>query len=422
MYAALDNKNPGIIRACEDYLLTKVTDVTKIVNYAKSKNIDMVLIGPEAPLGEGLVDAFESVGIDSIGPTRHAAKIETSKSYMRNLMKKYKIPGLVKYGVFKDYKRARAFIEELDGEVAVKPVGLTGGKGVKIIDEHLANAQEAIEYAKKVIDTKIGGRAQVVIEQKMVGEEFTLQAFCDGKVAMPMPAVQDHKRAYEGDKGPNTGGMGSYSQSDGMLPFLSRDHYEDAALIVQKLVEALSAEGHPYKGIIYGQFMLTAEGPVVIECNARLGDPEAMNVLPLLRTDYLDICNAIINSTLSRKKISFSRKSTVCKYVVPRGYGTKSITGSEISVNEDNVKKMGAKLFYASVNETGGKLYTTSSRSLALVGIAQNIYDAEKIVERALTHVKGKDIYVRHDIGKKSSIMKKVKRMEMILKGNNRDD
>jgi phosphoribosylamine--glycine ligase len=255
----------------------------------------------------------------------------------------------------------------------------------------------------------------VLIEEKMVGEEFTLQAFCDGKVAVPMPAVQDHKRAYEGDVGPNTGGMGSYSQADGLLPFLSSDDFENAVLTCQKIVEAMRREGHEYKGTLYGQFMLTPYGIKIIECNARFGDPEAMNVLPLLEADYLDICESIIDGTLAKKNINFAKKATVCKYVVPRGYGEKPIAGAEIIIDENGIAKTGAELFYASVNEEGGKVYTTTSRALALVGIANTIEKAEKIAERSLEFVKGEDIYVRHDIGKRESIERKVRRLHELL-------
>lgn len=413
VYAVMGNKNPGIARLCKEFILVKETQIEKVVEYARSKSIELAVVGPEAPLGEGIVNELERQGIKVASPTKEAAEIEISKEFMRNLMRRYKIPGLVEYGVFSDLKKARKFIESLNGEVVIKPVGLTGGKGVKIVGEQLRDGDDALMYAKKVIENKIGGSAKVVIERRVEGEEFTLQAFCDGRVAIPMPAVQDHKRAFEGDKGPNTGGMGSYSQEDFLLPFLERDEYEESAHIVQKIVDVLRRVGRPYKGIFYGQFMLTAEGAKIIECNARFGDPEAMNVLPLLESDFVDICWSTVDGTLSSKRIKFSKKATVCKYAVPRGYGIKPLANAEVIVDEKEIEKEGAELFYASVNERDGKLYTTTSRALATVGFGDTVEEAEEVAERGIRHVGG-EIFVRHDIGKREAIERKVRHMNRL--------
>jgi len=296
-------------------------------------------------------------------------------------------------------------------QVAIKPIGLTGGKGVRVAGDHFNGIDEALSYVKEVIDNKIGGAAKVLIEEKAVGEEFTLQAFSDGSNIVTLPAVQDHKRLLPGDRGPNTGGMGSYSCANGLLPFLSQSNYEDGVSILQNIVDALNKEGCKYIGPIYGQFILTSEGAKIIEVNARFGDPENMNVLPLLKTDFIDLCNYMLDGTLSDKKIQFQEKSTVCKYVVPEGYGVKSMIGEKIEVGEEFVKDTGAKLFYASVNKKNDDIFTTSSRSLAVVGIADELSDAEEICEKALIHVKGDHIFIRHDIGTKDLIEKRVDHM-----------
>ncbi len=414
LYSVMKNLNPGIKRLAKDYFIHNETDAEKVLEYALKKKIELAIIGPEAPEEAGVTNVLEENGIKVASPSKEAAEIETSKEFMRNLMEKYKIKGSVKCRVFSDAEMAREFIEMLDGEVAIKPIGLTGGKGVKVAGDHFNSIEEAVEYAKEVIEKKIGGHSKVLIEEKVVGEEFTLQAFCDGNAIYPMPAVQDHKRLLPGDKGPNTGGMGSYSHKSGILPFMTPDDYEEAATILQKIVEALKKEGRKYKGVIYGQFMLTADGVKVIEINARFGDPEAMNVLPLLKTNFLEICMAMVEGNLSNKKISFENKSTVCKYVVPEGYGIKPIAGKEIRVNEEKIKGKGGLLFYASVNEKNGKIYTTTSRSLAVVGIAEEIEDAEKICEECLKFVEGEHIFIRHDIGKKELIEKRIRHMEML--------
>jgi phosphoribosylamine--glycine ligase len=232
-----------------------------------------------------------------------------------------------------------------------------------------------------------------------------------------MPLVQDHKRAYEGDVGPNTGGMGSYSAEDHLLPFVEKRDVETAGETMRRTVAALEDEGSPYRGVLYGQFMLTADGPKVIEFNARFGDPEAMNVLPLLDSEFLEICQGIVGGSLSPSKVRFAHKATVCKYVVPEGYGTEPKSGREIRVDERAIEAEGSEVFYAAVNEENGRILTGTSRAVAVVGIDSSIEKAEQACERALRHVSGEAIYVRHDIGKRGIIEKKVERMRTLRKG-----
>ena len=412
LYSVMSNLNPGIQVLANDFLQEKETDVKKVVDFAKNRGIDLVIVGPEAPLEAGIVNELNKAGIKACSPTKEAARIETDKEWMRNLLKKNKIPGQLKCESFTDFKKAKKFIEDLNGEVAVKPIGLTGGKGVKVSGDHFNGIGGALNYAKEVIDKKIGGKAKVLIEEKAVGEEFTLQAFSDGDTILPLHAVQDHKRLLPGDKGVNTGGMGSYSCHNGLLPFLSKSEYEEGAAILQKIVEALNNEDCKYIGPIYGQFMLTVDGPKIIEINARFGDPEAMNVLPLLETDFIDICKAMLEGNLSRKKLKLNQKSTVCKYVVPEGYGVKSMVGEKIFIDEAKIISTGSKLFYASVNKENDFVCTTSSRSLAVVGISDTLSNAESICEEALNYVKGDHIFIRHDIGTKDLIDRRVKHMD----------
>ncbi|UCF12227.1 MAG: phosphoribosylamine--glycine ligase [Thermoplasmatales archaeon] len=411
LYSVMNNLNPGIERMATDYLSEKETNIDRVVEYAKKKNIDLVLIGPEAPLELGLADELTKNGISTCAPTKDAARVETDKEWMRNLVEKHQIPGQLKYESFSDVEKAKEFINGLNCEVAIKPVGLTGGKGVRISGDHFNGIDEAMSYVKDVINNKIGGAAKVLIEEKAVGEEFTLQAFSDSSNIVTLPAVQDHKRLLPGDRGPNTGGMGSYSCANGLLPFLSQNDYNKGVSILQKIVDALNKEGCKYVGPIYGQFILTSDGIKIIEINARFGDPENMNVLPLLKTDFIDLCNCMLDETLSDKIIKMQEKSTVCKYVVPEGYGVKSMIGERIQVGEEFVNNTGAKLFYASVNKKNNDIFTTSSRSLAVVGIADKLSDAEEICEKALTHVKGDHIFIRHDIGTKNLIEKRVNHM-----------
>ena len=413
VFACLKNNNPGIARTAKGHLLVDEHDVQKVVAYAKASRVELAVVGPEGPLEVGLADGLNKAGIPTASPTQSAARIETSKSFMRNLLSKYRIKGAIKFAIVDAMRDLEAALDDLGMNVVLKPTGLTGGKGVKVVGEHLMTKQDVMAYGEEVLSKRIGGSARIVLEEKLVGEEFTIQAFCDGSRTVPMPAVQDHKRAYEGDNGPNTGGMGSYSQKDGLLPFLRRAEYDAAVEIMNDVVAALKKENAEYRGTMYGQFMLTKEGPKVIEFNARFGDPEAMNVLSLLNSDFSSICEKMAHGGISTNDAAFMGKSSVCKYVVPEGYGTKSIAGEEIKVDEAAMSREGAIIYYASVNEKDGKVYTTTSRSVGIVGISDTIGDAEQTVERALKHVSGR-IHVRHDIAKKDMLDAKVVRMNKI--------
>ncbi|RQD86738.1 phosphoribosylamine--glycine ligase, partial [Methanosalsum natronophilum] len=284
IFAVMSKKNPGIAKLCKDYLLSNEVDTQKIVNYALINKIDIAFIGPEAPLAAGIVDELEDKGIKSIGPKKEVARIEFDKAWTRKFMQKYNIEGCPKFGVFNNETEAISFIDTLES-VAIKPAGLTGGKGVKVTGDQLQTLDDTKAYVRHVLE-----KDTVVIEEKLIGEEFTLQAFSDGHTLAFAPTVQDHKRAFEGDKGPNTGGMGSYNSSSILLPFLTDDDLYKAKNIMLDTIKYLKEEtSELYKGVIYGQFILTKYGPKVIEFNARFGDPEAMNILPLLKTDFLDV-------------------------------------------------------------------------------------------------------------------------------------
>lgn len=417
LFSVMSNLNPGIEKLATEYLLKKETDIPEIVSYAQKKNIDIALIGPEAPLEAGLADELTKHNIRTCAPKKNAARIETDKEWMRNLLSKYNIPGQLKHQSFTDPAEAKRFIENLDAQIVIKPIGLTGGKGVHVAGDHFNGTTEAMSYVNEVIQHKIGGAAKVLIEEKALGEEFTLQAFTDGQHLAPLPAVQDHKRLLPDDKGPNTGGMGSYSCTNGLLPFLSKKEYQQGVSILEHIIKALAAEHCTYIGPIYGQFILTAQGVKIIEVNARFGDPEAMNVLPLLQTDFMEICSAMLNTTLSTKDIQVEKKSTVCKYVVPEGYGVKSMVGERIIVDEAAIHRIGARLFYASVNKKEDHIVTGSSRSLAVVGIHDDLATAEHISEQALAHIKGDHLFIRHDIGTPPLLEKRIRHMNAIREG-----
>jgi phosphoribosylamine--glycine ligase len=399
IFSVMAKRNPGISRIAEKVLLHKETDTQRVVAFAKECGIDYAVIGPEGPLEAGVVDALEAAGIPCVGPTRAAARLETDKAFCRELMHKNRIPGCPEYRVFSDTDEAVDFIKNHDGDLVVKPIGLTGGKGVRIMGEQV-DRQGAIEYVRSL-------HGVAVIEERLLGEEFTLQAFVDGTCIVPMPLVQDHKRAFEGDTGPNTGGMGSYSMPDHRMPFVTNADYNKALDIMQATVAAMAQDGHPYKGILYGQFMNTAHGPKVIEYNARFGDPEAMNVLSLLSSDLGDIAFGIAHGSLAAKMVSFDKKATVCKYLVPEGYPGAPAAGELVTPGEHP----GALLYYANIEERGGSLVTLTSRTLAFVGMGDTLEEAEQHVEAAASSVRGRVRY-RKDIGTRKLLEQRIAHMK----------
>jgi len=406
-------RNPGIAALATVYGTFPETEPTRVAAFASEQRAELAVIGPEGPLEAGVADVLLAKGISVVGPTRAAARIETSKAFMRDLLRRHRVPGSIPYAAFQEPDSAAAYLREHPQDQVIKPAGLTGGKGVRVLGEHLSTVEDAVVYVREIFDHRIGGAGGVVVEQRLKGEEITLQALTDGTIVLPMPAVQDHKRAWEGDRGPNTGGMGSYSQADGLLPFLTKEEYRAAVEILQKAMDALRTDGIAYRGVLYGQFMLTVEGPKIVEFNARFGDPEAMNVLPILESDFVELCERTATGRLAGASARFAPQATVCKYVVPEGYGEKPLSGERIDLNRAALAASGARLHYASVTEQEGTLYTTSSRALAFTGIAPTIPEAERIADQGTRAVRGR-IFVRHDIGTEALIRTKVEHMERL--------
>ncbi|MBN2733439.1 MAG: phosphoribosylamine--glycine ligase [Methanomicrobiaceae archaeon] len=401
IYSVMAKRNPGIAKLCRDFLICQETEVETIAGFAVRSGVKYAVIGPEAPLEAGIVDYLEDRGVACVGPSRAAARLETDKAFCRNMMEKYGVAGCPMYRVFHNADDACEFIKNHDGDLAIKPIGLTGGKGVMIMGEHFGK-EGAIKYIQE-----IGG--EVVLEERLLGEEFTLMAFVDGVNLVPMPLVQDHKRAFEGDIGPNTGGMGSYTMPDHMLPFVTKSDYDKALAIMKEIVAFMNDAGTPYRGMLYGQFMNTSEGPKVIEFNARFGDPEAMNLLTLLSSDFCDIVKRIVEGTLSDSNIKFAQKATVCKYIVPEGYPDSPKAGEQADIG--NVGS--AHLYYANVTEENGHLYTQTSRTMAFVGMADTLEEAEYIAEAAAASVNGA-VFYRKDIGTMAVLNKRIEHMKEI--------
>lgn len=406
IFCCATSRNPGIQKLTQNYWLGDICNRDDIVKLAREWHIDFAIIGPEAPLEKGIADALWSHSIPAIGPKQKLAQLETSKAFTRDLVKKYHIPGSPIYRVFQDVTNVNDFLQQLgEGNYVIKANGLMGGKGVKVAGDHLHSFLEAYQFCEEII----ANGQSFVIEEKFIGQEFSLLCFCDGETLVPMPAVQDHKRAFVNDEGPNTGGMGSYSDANHRLPFLTVDDINAAQKINEEVVAALTKEcGEKYIGILYGSFMATKDGVRLIEYNARFGDPEAMNVLAILESDFVAICQAMINGKLSSHLVQFANLATVCKYAVPNGYPDKPVKNVEIDASKI---KNPEQLYFAAVDERDGKLYATGSRAVAVVGIGKTIAEAEKSAEQEIQQVNG-PLFHREDIGTEALIRKRVKQMQ----------
>ena len=413
LFSFMKSNNPGIASLSVKTMLGSYSDLEAVTEYAKQNKIEFAVIGPEDPLNNGVVDALAKINISAVGPTKSLARLETSKSFTRTLVSKYNIPGNPQFKVFKAIDGVEAFLNELEG-IVLKPDGLTGGKGVQVQGDHFETKKDALKLCEQIL----AGGSSLVIEEKFDGEEFSLQCLCDGKTVVATPLVQDHKRRFDGDKGPNTGGMGSYSLPDHSMPFLKPKDLEEGLEITHQVAAALLKEtGSPYKGVMYGGFIATKDGAKLLEYNARFGDPEAMNILPLLKTDFVEVCRHIIAGTLDKIKIEFEHKATVCKYVVPKGYGLPAdhpdAASSKARIEVGDVGK--ARLYYSSVDKKEDGLYLSSSRAIGIVGIADNLTEARKIAGEGVMAVKGPVAY-RADIGTDTLIQKRIDHMKKIRK------
>ena len=398
-------KNPGLMALADHYEVGSVTDFDALAPFIDRVQPDFVIPGPEAPIAAGVADWLEARGIPCVGPKQTVARLESSKSFTRNLLEKYTIPGNPKYRVFTSSDGLADYMNnDLEGQFVVKADGLKGGKGVKVVGDHLADVDEGVAYATECIEDA----GHVVIEEKFIGQEFSLMSFADGSNIADMIPAQDHKRAYEGDKGPNTGGMGTYSDANHLLPFLKDGDIEAAHQITEQVLTALQAEtGTPFVGVMYGGFIVTKHGVRLIEYNARFGDPEVMNCLALLETDFVDVCEAMINGTLDELTLEFSPKASVCKYVVPEGYPTNSVKNERVEVGAlpDNVKA-----YYASVDGREDGLYLCGSRAIAMLGMGDTLEEAEQAAQAACEAVSG-PVFYRKDIGTAALLNERVQMM-----------
>ena len=389
LYCAPGN---GGIAALAQCVPLSATDVDGVVAWAQTHSIDFVVVAPDDPLALGMVDALEDAGIPAFGPRADAAIIEASKIFSKNLMAKYHIP-TAKYQTFTELAPALAYIEAEGAPIVVKADGLALGKGV-IVAQTVAEAQEA---ARSMMDGRKFGQAgaRVVIEECMTGPEVTVLAFCDGEHLVPMPSSQDHKRAFDGNQGPNTGGMGVYSP----VPIVTDEEHATMVAVMEQTVAELAAEGIDYRGCLYGGFMLTPAGPKVLEFNARFGDPETQVVLPRLKNDLVEVMLACANCELDQIELDWRDEWAVAVVLTSAGYPGSYEKGKVITGIADAEAMENVTVYHAGTAVVDGQLVTNGGRVLAVTALGDTFENARNLAYEACEKIDFEGKTLRHDIG-----------------------
>ncbi|MEA3453360.1 MAG: phosphoribosylamine--glycine ligase [Candidatus Caldatribacteriota bacterium] len=371
-------------------------NIEKLVDFAQEEKTDLTVVGPELALSKGIVNKFNRKGLRIFGPSKEATEIESSKVFSKYLMKKYNIP-TANYEVFKNSEKAFNHIKQQAFPLVIKADGLAAGKGVFIV-KNMVQARDALDTLMEEKKFGEAGR-QVVIEEFLEGEEVSILAFCDGKTVVPMVSSQDHKKIFDNDQGPNTGGMGAYSP----VPFYT-DEFEKRVLeeVLKPTVKGLWSEGIKYKGVLYAGLILTKEGPKVLEFNARFGDPETQVILPRLKTDLIDILNAVIEETLHKINIEWEDNTTVCVVVVSGGYPEKYQKGKVIGGLGRLGKIKDIIAFHAGTKLQDDKVTTSGGRVLGITAWAENITEAKKKAYKGMEKIYFEDMYYRKDIALKA--------------------
>lgn len=392
IFCAPGNAGISQIAECVDI---KVDDIPGLLKFAQMKNIDLTVVGPEAPLNLGIVDVFEKAGLKIFGSSKIAAEIESSKAFSKDLMKKYGIP-TAEYKVFTDREAAISYLKEKEMPIVVKASGLAAGKGVIVA----VTLNEAIAAVDLIMRDKAFGPAgdQLVIEEFLEGEEVSLLAFTDGKSIIPMPSAQDHKRIFDNDEGPNTGGMGVYTPApvltDSLLERVMRE-------IMMPTVKGMESEGRPYKGVLYAGLMMTKNGPKVLEFNARFGDPETQPLMMRMDTDIIEVMEAVVDERLSGINISWSDRGSVCVVMAADGYPGDYRKGDEIEGLEEVAGMDNVMVFHAGTTFKNGKIVTNGGRVLGVSASGSDIKEAIKNAYQAVSMIKWSGAYYRKDIGRR---------------------
>jgi len=384
--------NAGIAQLAECALI-KADDIPGLLAFAKSKAVDLTVVGPEGPLSMGIVDEFMKAGLRVFGPSKKAAEIEASKKFSKDLMKKYHIPS-AEYGVFIDRTAAEAYVREKGAPIVVKADGLAAGKGVVVAE----SVDEAIKALDTIMTQKAFGKAGelVVIEECLKGEEASFMAFTDGKTVVPMASSQDHKRVFDGDKGPNTGGMGAYSPAPVVTKKMERMVMEK---IMVPTVQAMEKEGRLFKGVLYAGLMIHNNEAKVLEFNARFGDPETQPIMMRLDTDLIDIIEAIIDGNLSKVDVKWKAESAVCVVMASGGYPGNYDKGKVIKGLENAAKQKEVMVFHAGTSLKDGAIVTDGGRVLGVTGLGRVVAAAIDNAYAGVREIAYEGAHFRKDIG-----------------------
>jgi phosphoribosylamine---glycine ligase len=370
--------------------------IEELIQFVQENNVELTVVGPEQPLVLGIVDAFEGKGLRAFGPSAKAAQLEGSKAFSKDLMKKYGIP-TADYQVFESPVDAKKYIDSV-GPVAVKADGLAAGKGVSIC----MDSESAKKAVDEIMEQKAFGDAgsKIVIEEFLVGEELSLLAFTDGKTVLPLDSAQDHKQAYDGDKGPNTGGMGAFSPAPIFTPELKEQVMNEVMI---PAVRGMEADGIVYKGLLYAGLMLTESGPKTLEFNARFGDPETQPLLMRMKNDIVPIFQACIDGTLADHSLDWDSKTAVCVVMAAKGYPGSYEKGMEISGLKE-AEETGAVVFHAGTRPNGDKVETSGGRVLGVTALGDTMDDALSCSYSAVEKITWDGIHYRKDIARRGEI------------------
>lgn len=374
----------------------KADDISGLLDFARKKKIDLTVVGPEAPLTLGIVDLFEKAGLKIFGPSKKAARLEESKAFSKDLLEKYNI-STASYELFISSQDAKAYLENQKFPVVIKADGLAAGKGVIICDS-LESSYKAVD---EILVKKVFGDAgnKVVIEEFLEGEEASVLAFSDGESLLPLEPAQDHKAIYDGDKGPNTGGMGAYSPAPVITDTLTEEILEN---ILKPTVKAMAREGRVYKGILYAGLMITREGPKVLEFNVRFGDPETQPILMRMESDIVPVFLASIDGTLNTQKIKWRNEAAVCVVMASAGYPDSYPKGEEIQGIEKLGNDNNTVVFHAGTKKTNNKLVTNGGRVLGVTSLGYSITEAINKSYQSVSQISWENSYYRKDIGRKA--------------------
>ncbi len=389
--------NGGIAQIAECVPI-KVMEFDKLAAFAKENHIDLTVVGPEDPLCAGIVDEFESRGLRVFGPNKQAARIEGSKIFAKHIMRKYNIP-TAEHSEFDNSHDAIKYLHSVGAPIVVKAFGNAMGKGVSVCH----TVEEAEAFVRKCLDENAFGDAgsRIIIEECLFGEEASLLAFTDGKTVLPMDSAQDHKPVYDGDKGPNTGGMGAYSPAPVVTQQMYQRIYDE---VLEPAVRGLAGEGVKYKGVLYAGVMITDNGPKVLEFNARFGDPENQALMPRLETDLVEIMDAVIDGRLDSIELKWTKKSAVCVVMASGGYPVSYEKGKVIEGLDEAAKLPGTIVFHAGTKAQDGSIITSGGRVLGVTSLADTLEGAIASAYRAVDVITFEKAHYRKDIGAKALI------------------